>query len=91
MDNVPFMNSVVGDKGASVKSEHIMIRLSLINEVYINGDIDFKHMSTSHIPSGVLNKLVPAPTYQHLRKFLNGQSPLITDSTISFVNERKQH
>ena len=32
MDNVPFMNSVVGDKGASVKFKHIMIRLSLINE-----------------------------------------------------------
>ena len=44
------MNSVVGDKGASVKSKHIMIRLSLINEAYVNGDIDFEHMSISHIP-----------------------------------------
>ena len=51
MDNVPFMNSVVGDKGASVKSKHIMIRLSLIREAHINGDIDFNYMSTSHILS----------------------------------------
>ena len=89
MDNVPFMNSVVGDKGASVKSKHIIIRLSLINEAFVNGDIDFKRMSTSHIPSDMLSKLVPAPTDQHLRKFINGQAPLITDSTISFSNEKK--
>ena len=70
MDNLPFMNSVVGDKGASVKSKHVMIRLSLINEAYINGDIDFKHMSTSHIPSDMLSKLFPAPTHQHPRKLI---------------------
>ena len=88
MDNLPFMNSVVGDKGASVKSKHIIISLSLINETYMNGDIDFKHMST-YTPSDMLSKLVPAPTHQYLRKFLNSQSPLVTDSTISIVNEKK--
>ena len=41
MDNVPFMNSVVGDKGACVKFKHSMIRLKFINEAYTNGDIDF--------------------------------------------------
>ena len=50
----PFMNSAVGDKGASAKSKHIMIRLKIINEAYINGDIDFQHTNTSHIPSDVL-------------------------------------
>ena len=89
MDNLPFMNSVVGDKGASVKSKHIMIRLKIINEAYINGDIDFQHMSTSHIPSDMLSKLVPAPTHQYLRKFINEQTPLVNDSTISFANEKK--
>ena len=91
MDNLPFMNSVVGEKGASVKSKHIMIRLSLINEAYENGDIDFHHMSTSDIPSDMLGKLVPAPTHQHLRKFTNGQTPLVTDSTISCSNEKKDN
>ena len=89
MDNLPFMNTVVGDKGASVKSKHIMIRLRLINEAYTNGDIDFKYMSTSHIPSDMLSKLLPAPTHQHLRKVINGQTSLVTDSTISFSNEKK--
>ena len=89
MDNLPFMNSVVGDKGASVKSKHIMIRLKIINEAYINGDIEFQQTSTSHIPSDMLSKLVPAPTHQYLRKFINGQTPLVTDSTISFSNEKK--
>ena len=32
MDNLPFMNSLVGDKGAFVKSKQIMICLSLIHE-----------------------------------------------------------
>ena len=63
MDNLPFTNSVVGKKRASVKSKHIMIHLSLINEAYENGDIDFHHMSTSDIPSDMLSKLVPAPTH----------------------------
>ena len=68
-----------------------MIGLSLINEAYENGDIDFHHMSTSDIPSDMLNKLVPASTYQHLRKFINGQTPLVTDSTISCSNEKKDN
>ena len=86
MNNLPFMNSVVGDKGASVKSKHIMIRLSLINEAYVNGDIDLR---TSNIPSDILSKLVPATTHQYLRKFIDGQTPLVTDSTISCSNEKK--
>ena len=49
MDNLPFINSVVGEQGASVKSKHIMIRLRFINEAYENGDIDFHHMCTSDI------------------------------------------
>ena len=91
MDNLPFINSVIGEKGASVKSKHIMIRLSLINEAYDNGDIDFHYMKTSDIPSNMLSKLVPVPTHQHLRKFINGQMPLITDSTISYPNEKKDN
>ena len=91
MDNMPFINSIVGDKGASVKSKHIMIRLSLINEAYDNGDIDFHYMKTSDIPSDMLSKLVPASTHQHLRKFINGQMPLVTDSTISYSKEKKEN
>ena len=91
MDNMPFINSVVGDKGASVKSKHIMIRLSLINEAYDNGDIDFHYMKTSDIPSDMLSKLVPASTHQHLRKFINGQMSLVTDSTISYSKGKKEN
>ena len=84
------MNSVVGDKGASVTSKLIMSRLSIINEAYANGGIDFKHMSTTHVLSDMLSKLVPAPTHQHLRKVINGQTPLITDLTISLPSEMKE-
>ena len=68
-----------------------MIRLSLINEAHVNGDIDFQHMSTSNIPSDMFSKLIPAPTRQYLRKFINGQTPLVTNLTISFSNEKKDH
>ena len=80
---------MVGGKRASAKSNHIMIRLKIINEAYINGDIDFQHMSPSHIPSDMLSKLVPTTTHQYLRKFINGQTPLVTESTLSFSNEKK--
>ena len=68
MDNLPFVKSVVGEKGASIKSKHIMIRLSIINKAYVNGDIDLKHMSTQHIPSDMLSKLVLVTTHWHLKK-----------------------
>ena len=60
IDNLLFLDSVVGEKGASIKSKHIMIHLRIINEAYTNGDIDFKHMSTENIPVDMLSKLVPA-------------------------------
>ena len=76
MDSLPFLNLIVGDKGASVKSKHILICLSIINEAYANGDIDLKHMSTKHIPSCMLKKLVPAPIRQYLRTFVDNQTTL---------------
>ena len=66
-----------------------MIRLKLINEAYTNNDLDFKHKNTSHTPSDMLSKLVPASTHQNVRKFIDGQTPLVTGSTISFSNEKK--
>ena len=48
IDNLPFLKSVVGDEGASIKSKHIMIRLRIMNEAYM----------TQHIPSDI-SKLVP--------------------------------
>ena len=86
MDYLPFLNSVVEDKGASVKSKHIIIRLVMINEAYANGDIDLKHMSAIHISSDMLSKLVPAPTHQYLRKIVTCQQPSVIDSTISLPN-----
>ena len=67
-----------------------MIRLSLINKAYENGYIDLKHISTTHIPSDMLSKMVPAPTDQYMRKFVNGQTPVVTDSTISLPNETNE-
>ena len=43
----------------------ILASTSWLKQCYVNGDIDFEHMSTSDI----LSKLVPAPThliYGHL-------------------------
>ena len=83
MDSLPFSNSVMGEKGASIKSKHILIRLRIINEAYMIDDIEFKRMSMKNIPSDMLSKLVPAPVHQH------GQIPLVTDSTISLPNMMK--
>ena len=72
------------DKGASVKSKHIMICLSIINEAYANGDIDLKRIKK--IPSVNWFQL---QFYQYLRKLVNDQTPLITDLTIPYSNEIK--
>ena len=44
MDNEPFLNAVAGDEGASNKSKHIMIKLQIIPEAYLAGNLKFGHM-----------------------------------------------
>ena len=34
MDNEPFLNDVTGERGASNRSKHIMIRLNIIHKAY---------------------------------------------------------
>ncbi len=57
MDNEPFLNTMTGEKGASNRSKHIMIKLDIINEAYEAGEIEFAHMHTANIPSDSLTKL----------------------------------
>ena len=76
MDNEPFLNAVTGDKGASNRSKHIMIKLNIIHEAYQAGEIEFAHMSTNNIPSDGLTKLLAFKDYDHKAGYIDGTKPL---------------
>jgi hypothetical protein len=75
MDNEPFLKAITGDKGASNKSKHVMIKLHVIREAYDAGDIDFSHMKTENIPSEALTKLLYQRKYLHKSTFLMVRHP----------------
>ena len=79
MDNEPFLNTMTGEKGASNRSKHIMIKLNIITEAYEAGEIEFDHMHTANIPSDGLTKLLAMKEYNHKAGFIDGSKSLILD------------
>ena len=79
MDNEPFLNTMTGEKGASNRSKHIMIKLNIITEAYEAGEIEFAHMHTANIPSDGLTKLLAMKEYNHKAGFIDGNKSLILD------------
>jgi hypothetical protein len=79
MDNEPYLKAITGDRGASHKSKHIMIKLHIVREAYDAGQIDFKHMLTANIPSDGLTKLLPCQEYNHKSAMIDGSSPMIME------------
>ena len=73
MDNEPFLNAVTGDRGASNKSKYIMIRLHIIREAYMAGNVEFGHMHTANIPSDSLTKLL---ALMDKAGYIDGTKPL---------------
>ena len=64
MDNEPYLKAITGDRGASNKSKHIVIKLHIVREAYDAGHIVFKHMYiTANIPLDGLAKLLPYQEY----------------------------
>ena len=79
MDNEPYLKAITGDRGASHKSKHIMIKLHIVREAYDAGQIDFKHMLTANIPSDGPTKLLPCQEYNHKSAMIDGSSPMIME------------
>ena len=86
MDNEPFLKAITGDRGASNRSKHILIKLHIIREAYEAGDVDFQHMATEHIPSDGLTKLLPKQEYKHKSEFIDGTTPMVFNSNLKDID-----
>ena len=81
MDNVPFMQTTLGDKGPSQKSKHMLIRLQVTKEAFLDGKIVMKHLRSEHMVADILTKALCYDKWNTLRDPLLGRSPILTNET----------
>ena len=77
MDNIPFMQTITGNKGLSGKSKHILIRLQMTKEAFQDGKIELKHLRTDNMVADILTKALAYDKWNSLRDPLLGRSPVI--------------
>jgi len=77
MDNIPFMQTITGNKGLSGKSKHILIRLQMTKEAFQDGKIELKHLRTDNMVADILTKALAYDKWNNLRDPLLGRSPVI--------------
>jgi hypothetical protein len=77
MDNEPFINTIVNDRGPSEKSKHILLRFQMLKEQYQCGTISLLHLATRNMVADILTKALSSPEWLRLRLVLLGQSPII--------------
>ena len=76
MDNIPFMQTIIGNKGLSGKSKHILIRLQMTKEAFDSKQIGLKHLRTENMVSDILTKALAFEQWDHLRDPLLGRCPI---------------
>ena len=76
MDNVPFMQAILGEKGYSKFLKHVLIRVRVANDALENKEITLEHLDTEDMPADTLTKaLTNAPFHRH-RRVLLGADPV---------------
>jgi hypothetical protein len=79
MDNVPFMQTILGDKGPSNRSKHMLIRLQVTKEAFDGGKIELLHLRSEHMVADILTKALCFERWNTLRDPLLGRSPITTN------------
>ena len=76
MDNIPFMKTIKGEKGASHKSKHMLIRLQVTKEAFEDGKISLEHLRSENMVADILTKALSYDKWSKLREPLLGNSPI---------------
>jgi hypothetical protein len=79
MDNLPFIQTIVGERGCSPLSKHILIRFQLMKQAYDGGEIDLEKLASHNMPADILTKALAPIHFQRLRAVLLGQNHLVFD------------
>ena len=89
MDNVPFLQTITGNRGSSERSKFILLRMGILKEAYDAGTIDLLHLASANMVADIASKNTPQKIFYRLRAVMLGHSPLVLDppkSTSSATN-----
>jgi hypothetical protein len=76
MDNVPYMQSALGEKGHSKRNKHVLIRMKIVNEAISNDEVSLEHLRTIDMVSDILTKPLGPLDFHRLRRVLLGMDPV---------------
>ena len=76
MDNVPYMQSALGEKGHSKHNRHVLIRMKITNDALENGEITLEHLNTVDMVADILTKPLGPTDFHRLRRVLLGMDPV---------------
>jgi hypothetical protein len=89
MDNVPYMQSALGEKGHSKRNKHVLIRMKIVNEAISNDEISLEHLRTIDMVSDILTKPLGPIDFHRLRRVLLGMDPVRVPNT--YIRDPKLH
>jgi hypothetical protein len=72
MDNVPYMQSALGEKGHSKHNRHVLIRMTITNDALENKEITLEHLNTVDMVADILTKPLGPTDFHRLRRVLLG-------------------
>jgi len=89
MDNVPYMQSALGEKGHSKRNKHVLIRMKVVNEALEHNEITLEHLNTFDMVSDILTKPLGPTDFHRLRRVLLGMDPVKVPSV--YTRDPKLH
>jgi hypothetical protein len=76
MDNVPYMQSALGEKGHSKHNRHVLIRMTITNDALEKDEITLEHLNTFDMVADILTKPLGPTDFHRLRRVLLGMDPV---------------
>jgi hypothetical protein len=87
MDNVPYIQSALGEKSHSKRNRHVLIRMEITNHALENQEITLEHLNTVDMVSDILTKPLGPTDYHRLRRVLVlGMDPV--KAPLIYVHQR---
>jgi hypothetical protein len=87
MDNVPYMQGALGEKGLGKNVKHVLIRLRITDEALEKGEITLEHLRTEDMVADILTKPLARKDFQRLRRVLLGADPVKT--SLEYIKDPK--
>ena len=76
MDNVPYIQSALGEKSHSKRNKHVLVRMKITDQALENKEITLEHLNTFDMVADILTKPLGPTDFHRLRRVLLGMDPL---------------